>query len=234
VPHFRILDDVSIISRGLKRSESAMTSPSIPRRRRIAPYLRSAATLLSLCVAAASAHAAETIVLGDSIGAGVAAAARLPRLARPSVSLRGEEIFDQLRRAPRGATVVLALGTNDAFDSPQSVAQKVDRILAAAGRADLRLAWIGPPCVRKAWNRRAQALDQRLRAHLAGRATYVSVIEPRFCEAKIKAPDGVHFTLRGYGLVWTEARAALLTQSSENTSVLMRTTLGEAYGAARE
>jgi hypothetical protein len=212
-----------------------MTSPSTPSRpRRITPFPRAAATLLALCVASASAHAAEAVVLGDSIGAGVAAAARLPRLARPGVSLRGEAIFDQLRRTPRGATAVLALGTNDAFDAPQSVAPKVDRILAAAERADLRLVWIGPPCVRKAWNPRAQALDERLRAHLSGRATYVSVIEPRFCEAKIKAPDGVHFTLRGYSLVWTKARAALRAQASESASLLMRTTLGEADGAARD
>jgi hypothetical protein len=212
-----------------------MTISSTPcRRRPVAPIRRRAVTLLALSIASASAHAAEAIVLGDSIGAGVAAAARLPRLARPSVSLRGEEIFEQLRRAPRGATAVLALGANDAFDAPQSVGPKVDRILAAAERADLRLVWVGPPCVRKAWNRRAQALDERLRALLSGRATYVSVIEPRFCEARIKAPDGVHFTLRGYGLVWAKARAAAEAQSSAGASGLLRTTLGEADGAARD
>jgi hypothetical protein len=180
------------------------------------------ATLLSLRAVAAPA-AANEIVLGDSIGVGVSAAAGLPRLARPSVSLRGDAIFEQLRRAPRGATAYLALGANDAFDAPRIIPPTIDRIIAAAERADLRLVWIGPPCVRRKWNRKVQALDALLRTELAGRALYVSMTAPRFCEAAIKAADGVHFTLRGYRAMWAETRAAATADVDPTGSIVPMT-----------
>jgi hypothetical protein len=202
---------------------------------RARPLPRSALCAASLVLALGAGGArAEAIVLGDSIGAGIAAAAGLPKLARPSVSLRGDDVFDQLRRAPRGATAYLALGTNDAFDPARSIPPKIDRILAAAARSDLRLVWIGPPCVRKAWNHRAQALDALLRADLAGRAAYVGIAEPRFCDAKIKAPDGVHFTMRGYRLIWEKARMDGPREASAGGSVALRTTLRGAEGAAHD
>jgi hypothetical protein len=195
------------------------------RARRARRFIPSFATRFALCalLVPGSASAASEIVLGDSIGVGVSAAAGLPRLARPSVSLRNDDIFDQLRRSPRGATAYLALGANDAFDAPRSVPPAVDRIIAAAERADLRLVWIGPPCVRRKWNHKAQALDALLRTQLAGRAAYVSMIAPRFCDAAIKAADGVHFTMRGYRLLWAETRAAAKADIAATGSIVPRT-----------
>lgn len=189
---------------------------------RVRPFfLHGALLCLALSLPPAAARA-QAIVLGDSIGVGVSAAARLPRLARPSVSLRGDAIFEQLQRTPRGATAFLALGTNDTFDSPRMISAQVDRILAAARSADLRLVWIGPPCVRKPWNHRAQALDSLLRTQLSGRAPFVSAIDPSFCDARIKAPDGVHFTMRGYRLLWDRARSV---ETASGHSIVPRTML---------
>jgi lysophospholipase L1-like esterase len=191
--------------------------------------------LASLALAPAAARAAGTaVVLGDSIGVGVSMASGLPRLARTGVSLRGDDILTQIRQAPRGATAYVSLGANDAASSLDAVPARVGRILAAAQDRDLRVVWIGPPCVRRGWNRKSQALDALLQSRLAGRALYVSAAEPRFCEARIKAGDGVHFTMKGYAALWAKARAATAPDIDPTSVGAIRATLPGSEGGAHD
>jgi lysophospholipase L1-like esterase len=186
---------------------------------------------LAACLAGGSAHAGNEIVLGDSLGVGVSMASGLPRLARSSVSMRGEPILEQLRRAPHGATAFLSLGMNDIAFPLRDVPANVERILETARRYELRLVWLGPPCVRRGWNHKVAALDAVLRERIARRAIYVGMTEPQFCDAKIKAADGVHFNLRGYRLMWAKARAAA-TDSIATGSTHPRSVTAD--GAGRE
>lgn len=166
---------------------------------------------LGLCVMAVAgnsgAFAAQGIVLGDSIGVGVSMASGLPRLAHNSVTIRSANAIEQIRRTPRDTVAFLSLGTNDAVGSIAGVASGIDRIVAAAQKANINLVWIGPPCVRKAWNANVIKLDEMLREQLAGRVRYVSVADQGLCDPNLRAGDGVHFNMRGYQILWSKARA---------------------------
>jgi len=156
------------------------------------------------------AHASGAIVLGDSIGVGISMAGGIPRLAHNGVGIRSSDAVSQIRRAPKGSVAILSLGTNDAVGSIAGVEQGIDRIVSAAQETGNRVVWVGPPCVLKAWNGNVQRLDQILRSRLSGRAgvSYVSIADQALCNASLKAGDGIHFTMRGYGMLWSRARQA--------------------------
>lgn len=156
----------------------------------------------------APAQASKAIVLGDSIGVGVSMAAGVPRLAHNSVSIRSADAISQIQRAPRGSIAFLSLGTNDAVGSIAGVEKGVDRIVDAARSADVHVVWIGPPCVTKAWNTNVMKLDAILKQRLAGQITYVSAADPNLCDRSLRAGDGVHFTMKGYSILWARAREA--------------------------
>jgi len=165
---------------------------------------------LLLAAGAAPAWSARGIVLGDSIGVGVSMASGLSRLAHNSVFIHSPDALAQIRRAPEGSVVFLSLGTNDAVGQISAgVARSIDRIVAAADAARVRLVWIGPVCVLKDWNKNVVKLDAILRQKLSGRATYVSVADQSFCEPGLHGGDGVHFSMRGYQMVWAKAQAAI-------------------------
>jgi hypothetical protein len=157
---------------------------------------------------ASPAFASSAVILGDSIGVGISMASGLPRLAHNSVSIRSADAINQVRRTPRDAVAFLSLGTNDAVGSIAGVASPIDRIVGAARDANVNLVWIGPPCVLKSWNVNVGKLDAVLQERLAGRIPYVSTADPRVCDPSIRAGDGVHFTMRGYQMLWSRARAA--------------------------
>ena len=151
----------------------------------------------------------DAVVIGDSLGVGVSMASGLTRLARNSVAIRGGSILGQLHQAPAGATVFMSLGTNDAVGRIDGLDGDIARIIAASTSAGVKLVWIGPPCVSKGWDTNAVKLDAILRARTAGTAvTYVSMRDPGMCDPGVRARDGVHFTMGGYGLMWAKARAA--------------------------
>ena len=154
------------------------------------------------------AIAAPGIVLGDSIGVGVSMASGLPRLARNSVTIRSPSAIEQVRRTPHDTVAFLSLGTNDAVASVAGITDGIDRIVAAAQRANVNLVWIGPVCVRKSWNTNVMKLDELLRQRLAGRVRYVSLADQELCDPSLRGRDGVHFNMRGYQLLWSKARAA--------------------------
>ncbi len=172
------------------------------------------AAMLCLCLFVSTAAgslaaiAAPGIVLGDSIGVGVSMASGLPRLAHNSVTIRSANAIEQVRRTPHDTVAFLSLGTNDAVGSITGVTDGIDRIVAAAQRANVNLIWIGPVCVRKSWNTNVVKLDELLRQRLAGRIRYVSLADEELCDASLRGGDGVHFNMRGYQLLWSKVRAA--------------------------
>lgn len=167
-----------------------------------------AGALAIALVASTPGAASNAIIVGDSIGVGVSMAAGVPRLAHNSVTIRSSDALAQLKRAPRDSVTFVSLGANDAVGSLAGVERSVDKLLAAARDANLRLVWIGPPCVMKPWNRNVVKLDEMLRNRLVGQATYVSIADQGLCDKSLRAGDGVHFNMRGYSLLWDRARDA--------------------------
>jgi hypothetical protein len=162
-----------------------------------------------LSMAHDGAAAAGAIVLGDSQGAGLALAAGIKGLAHNSVHIRGPRAIEQINATPTGTTAFLVLGSNDAEFSIAGLDKSIDDIVQAAAARGITLVWIGPPCVRKAWNARSRALDQMLERRFAqGPVKYVSMWDDTICSFTFHEPDGVHLTMKGYAYVWKKASAA--------------------------
>ncbi len=183
--------------------------------------------LLALA-APSTASAADVRIIGDSIGEGVHLATNLPSPAnRFNVAIYTPFIFQQLSQMPRGATVFMSLGTNDAVGGAAAlnVQKRVEQIVAAAEAQGVKLYWLGPPCVLKPWETAAKKLDEILAAQLAGGSvTYVSLQDSSFCERSLHAPDGVHFTMAGYARMWQIAASAagiplVIAAASEHRTV---------------
>ncbi|HLH87034.1 MAG TPA: hypothetical protein VKX28_01145 [Xanthobacteraceae bacterium] len=166
--------------------------------------------VLGCCVlggALASAHAGNAIVLGDSLGVGLAEVSHLPNFAHISVHIRGPKALEQIRRAPAGVTAFVVLGTNDANGSIDRLDKSIDAILDAAQKKHMRLIWIGPPCVKQSWDTRSRKLDEMLAAKLPPRGVlYVPMRDQAFCTAGLHEPDGVHLKTKGYIYMWDKAR----------------------------
>jgi len=153
------------------------------------------------------AQAGTGIVIGDSLGVGLAEVSHLENFAHDSVHIRGPKALDQIRRAPAGATAFVVLGTNDANGSIVRLDKSIDDILDAAERKHMRLIWIGPPCVHQPWDDRARDLDKILAARLPPRGVaYVPMRDAAFCSGGLHEPDGVHLKARGYAYMWEKAR----------------------------
>ena len=174
-------------------------------RKLICMTLLTTALVLAVSVEAGTAG---SVVLGDSLGVGVAAASGLKSLARISVHIRGPKAIQQINRVPPGSTAYLVLGTNDAVGAVRGLERSIDNIVRAADQRNIKLVWIGPPCVRKAWDRNSIELDRILRARLASTSVrYVGMRDEGTCSGKARAGDGVHMTMGGYGSMWQKARA---------------------------
>jgi hypothetical protein len=160
--------------------------------------------------------AANSYVLGDSIGDGVAIASGQNNLAHIGIHIRGPKALAQIAQAPQGSTAFIFLGTNDAEGGIKNIEKSVDDIVAAAERRKLNVTWVGPHCVRKSWDTRARELDGVLAAHLAGTSVkYVSMRDSRLCSGAFHEPDGVHLTMKGYRYMWDIARKAAGPQQAE-------------------
>jgi hypothetical protein len=156
---------------------------------------------------AAMAEKAE--IIGDSLGVGVSWAAKFPSLAKNSIAIHGGQILEQIRRLPRGTTAFMSLGTNDAVGGATDVKKPVQDILAATRAQDVRLVWLGPPCVFKPWDASASKLDGILRQELEGTGvTYVSMRGADICDRSLRGAEGVHFNMAGYTLMWQKAAVA--------------------------
>jgi lysophospholipase L1-like esterase len=162
----------------------------------------------ALTIGALAARAAQGIILGDSIGVGVAAASGVKTLAHNSVIIRQKAVLEQIAQVPKGAVAFISLGTNDAVGSIKGVGAQIERVAGAIEAAGIKAVWIGPVCVIQPWNATIAQLDAVLREKLDGRIAYVSVAGESFCDASIRGHDGVHFTFAGYRKIWALAQAA--------------------------
>ena len=168
---------------------------------------RIAVSLLLTGVAPVAASADEVRIIGDSIGEGLHLASSVPSPAnRFNVAIYTPKIFEQIRDMPRGANVVMSLGTNDAVAGLDDQGPRIQQIAAAAREQGIKLTWLGPPCVRTAWETHSEKLDKVIAATLADTSVaYVSAQTPEFCAPGLHAGDGVHFTMAGYRLLWQKA-----------------------------
>jgi hypothetical protein len=184
---------------------TTLVNASERRMRKLTYIMLLAASLTATGVGAA---AAGTVVLGDSLGVGVAAASGLKSMAHISVHIRGPKAIQQINSVPPGSTAILVLGTNDAEGPVGGLEGSIDNIVRAADRRNIKLVWIGPSCVHKSWDRHSVELDHLLRARLASTSVrYVGMRDESMCSTP-RAGDGVHMTMRGYGSMWERARAA--------------------------
>jgi lysophospholipase L1-like esterase len=175
---------------------------------RIISFALGAALALAV-TPAASAEIPNGYVLGDSLGEGVADASHLHKLARVSVHIRGPRALEQFAQTPPNATVFLVLGTNDANGTIAKLDRHIDNILQAAEQKNIKLIWLGPPCVRPYWDSRARDLDAMLKARFAGTSVlYVSMRDADLCLGGMQEPDGVHLKMKGYVHMWQRAAAA--------------------------
>jgi hypothetical protein len=172
-------------------------------------HLRPAIFALSFLAISASAAAASPAVIGDSLGVGVSMASGLKGHAANGVTIRGPRVIEQIKKLSPGTVAYMSLGTNDAVGPVKGLEKSIDSVIAAAERARVKLVWLGPPCVNKAWDKNARELDGMLRERLAvAKVTYVSMRDTQICSNELHARDGVHLTMRGYSYMWAKAQSA--------------------------
>ncbi|HXL67142.1 MAG TPA: hypothetical protein VN930_00070 [Xanthobacteraceae bacterium] len=171
-------------------------------------HLRPAIFAISV-LAVPAAAAASPAVIGDSLGVGVSMASGLKGFAANGVSIRGPRVIEQIKKLAPGTVAYMSLGTNDAVGSVKGLEKSIDAVIAAAERARVKLVWIGPPCVNKAWDKNARELDLMLRERLAAaKVTYVSMRDAQICSNELHARDGIHMTMKGYSYMWAKAQSA--------------------------
>ena len=164
---------------------------------------------LTAALLALSPAGATIYVGGDSLGVGVHLASKAPSVAKESVRITSSVPVNQIYEVPKGSTLFLSLGTNDSVGGVTKVNSNVDAILSAASDRNIRVVWLGPPCVFKTWDDSAKALDSVLASELSARGvTYVSMRDDALCSRSLRAGDGVHFTMKGYRMMWDRAIAA--------------------------
>jgi len=177
---------------------------------------------LALLPPATWSFASGTYVLGDSIGDGLATTMGFNNLAQIGIHIRGPKALAQIARTPPGSTAYIFLGTNDAEGSLKNIDKSIDDILDAAAQRQLSVIWVGPHCVRKAWDKQASELDQILRTHLAkaqaanAKVKYIGTRDATICSGKFHEPDGVHLTAKGYRYLWAMIDSA---NGNSNTAV---------------
>ena len=174
--------------------------------------MRTRGLIIAVALAATpvAALADDVRVIGDSIGEGLHLVTGIPSPAnRFNVAIYTGKALDQLKQMPKGSTVVMSLGTNDAVAGLSDQKEKIAAIAAAADAQGVKLVWVGPPCVLTKWEDHAKALDANIAATLKDTSvTFVSGQDAEFCAPALHAGDGVHFTMAGYSRLWQKAAAA--------------------------
>ena len=170
-------------------------------------HLRQA--IFAFLLLAPAGAAASPAVIGDSLGVGVSMVSGVKGHAANGVSIRGPRVIEQIRKLAPGTVAYMSLGTNDAVGSVKGLEKSIDAVIAAAERGRVKLVWLGPPCVNKAWDKNARELDVMLRGRLtAAKVTYVSMRDSQLCSNELHARDGVHLTMKGYSYMWAKAQSA--------------------------
>jgi hypothetical protein len=102
-----------------------------------------------------ASRSSNLYVAGDSIGQGVASASRANSLAVSGKRFTDPTMLDQLRNVPRGATVQIYGGTNDAAGGivdPKLYAQQMARIKKMADENGFTVSVHGPAKSTKQWD----------------------------------------------------------------------------------
>ena len=179
---------------------------------RVGAIAKGVAAGLVLAMAAATAPtgpaiATEALVLGDSIGEGLAKTIGIRHIAKRSFSLRRGDVGAQLAQIPSGRVGILFLGLNDAADPVDHLTKSIEKIITMATSVERKLVWVGPPCVLKTWDDKAAALDAHLKQRLATTTIqYVSLRDDKICAPALRTRDGEHFTVEGYRYAWEKIR----------------------------
>jgi hypothetical protein len=176
--------------------------------------------ILVFCFRSASAASKAGIVLGDSIGVGISMASGLPRLAKNSVLIKSTEAINQLQQVPSDTVAILSLGTNDAVGNISGVEPAIDNIVKWVQKSGITVVWVGPPCVIKPWNTNVEKLDSILNAKLAGQKNirYLSIADKKLCDPSLRGRDGVHFNMKGYGILWSRTQEVAGLQVTKPSS----------------
>jgi hypothetical protein len=174
-----------------------------------------------LLAGATGAQATGELVLGDSLGVGVKIASGHPGPARLSQFIRNDQLLEQINTVPAGATAIMVAGTNDSAGSVKGLERNIVNIVRAVESRRIKLVWVGPPCVRKSWDRNSRDLDAMLTARLASTSIkYVSLrSDAALCSGQYTGGDGVHMNFAGYTIMWNKARAAAGLPDNEDRSV---------------
>ncbi|MGE0604582.1 MAG: hypothetical protein AB7O46_12435 [Xanthobacteraceae bacterium] len=146
------------------------------------------------------AKADNLYVAGDSHGVALAQVAGLTSVAKNGAHTR--DVPAQLLRLPRGATVFLFTGTNDAAARLAGFRAAVSAVLATAKERNQNLIWIGP--VRSPaywWDSYSDQADTFLALAVPN---YVSM---RAIDFTADERSGFHLTPKGYARLWRIVRA---------------------------
>ena len=153
------------------------------------------------------ASAAPGFFLGDSIADDTSKTVGVPGAARTGEHLRRGAVIPQFARLPKGSIALMSLGLNDAEDSYKGLIGDIERVINAAEATGEKFVWIGPPCVRKSWDKHNEQLDAYLSTRLSStQIQYVSLRDPKICNGGIRSHDGEHFTEAGYRYVWEKVQ----------------------------
>ncbi len=184
------------------------------------PITSMALTVGLLAALGSPALASGEMILGDSLGVGVKAASGHAGPAKLSVFIRNDQAISQINSVPTGATAFLVLGTNDSAGSVKGLEKYIDDIVQAADKRGIKLVWIGPPCVRKSWDKNAKELDALLTARLEKTSVkYVSIRDETLCSGAYQGAEGVHMNMQGYAYIWNKARVAAGLPDSDDSPI---------------
>lgn len=141
---------------------------------------------------------AKVYYAGDSVGQGVGTAAGGIKLAQSGLKFTDPAILQQLAKVPKGSTVELHGGTNDAvagIKDPDVYRQQMKNIADLAKANGITVNVNGPPKANKNWDPNAAAADSAMAA--AAQEHGLNYRSLRQYTPPEKS-DGVHFDNKGY------------------------------------
>lgn len=165
-------------------------------------------TLILLLLTSTVANA-KPIVGGDSIGLGLGKTEHVRTVAIGGVQAHQRNyLHKEFGGVPNGSTLILSLGTNDAFRNRLSMHTPMSFIATQAKFHQWNVVWIGAPKVFTAWNARVAVVDHRIqRLCYAFGFKYINIYN--HIGSQYRTPDGVHFTTQGYRKIWRLVRQAI-------------------------
>ena len=141
---------------------------------------------------------AKVYYAGDSIGEGVGTQAGGIKLTKSGLKFTDPAVLQQLAKVPKGSTVELHGGTNDAVSGvtdPDVYREQMKRIAELAKANGITVNVNGPPKTKKNWDQNAAETDSAMAA--AAQEHGLSYRSLRQYTPPDKS-DGVHFDNKGY------------------------------------